>query len=75
MQDIREHILERESESKFFFLNPSGKTLSRKSIYDIVLKVVEGAKVHIDEKPGWVKLITPHSFRRVFATRLYLYRD
>jgi len=56
-------------------LNPSGKPLGRNSIYDIVLKIVKGADVHIDGKPGWVKLITPHSFRRVFATRLYLFRD
>ena len=43
MKDVNNHMQKRESESKFFFLNPSGKPFNRKSIYDIVLKVVEGA--------------------------------
>ena len=43
MKDVKTNMRKRESESKFFFLNPSGKPFSRKSIYDIVLKVVEGA--------------------------------
>ena len=65
----------RNSQSNFFFLNPSGNPLSRQSIYNIVLKVVEGAEVIIEGVPGWIHLITPHSFRRVFATRMFEYRD
>lgn len=73
MKDIVKHMKDRKVfNSKYFFLNPSGKPLSRQSINKIVTKIVKGAKVHIDEKEGWKNLITPHSFRRVFATSMYL---
>ena len=61
LNQIRPEILKFRS-SNYIFINKNGEPLSRKYIYDIIVKAAT--------KAGLKKKISPHTFRHTFATHL-----
>jgi integrase/recombinase XerD len=57
-------ILKEKSESSFLFTNNLGKPLNKKTLYNRIMKAFKRAGLPAD--------LSPHSFRKGCATRLYL---
>ncbi len=54
----------RKVDSEFLFASKSGKRLSTKALYNLIMKIFA--------KSGCTEGLTPHSFRKACATNLYL---
>ena len=49
-EELLEHKRTRDHHSNFFFLNPSGKPLSRQSINNIIIKITKESGVQVNQK-------------------------
>lgn len=56
----------REENPTFLFINKKGKPLSKKTLYNIIMRLFR--------KAGCASNLTPHSFRKACATNLYIKR-
>lgn len=62
IQNERKQFPQKTQNSDFIFLNRRGDPLTREMVFLIIQKLVK--------KLGWIKKISPHTFRHSFATHL-----